>query len=173
MEEAVALIEKIIGEHAAIIEEARSSEKLANDAAALAGLEEAKEAFVPGRLSPEQGLQKLRESLEKIEKGLQEHFNREETDLLAAFEKQEDRKLVTALTSLLTEHKSLLKRLDDSKAHVTTLTGGGLARQQWEATAGDMRAHLSHTWKLLEAHAALEEDLLVRMRRYLKGEKDS
>lgn len=172
MEEAVALIDRIIREHKLIIKKTRSSEQLANDASALLGLEEAKESFVPGRLSPEQSLHKLQESLEKIGKGLQEHFNHEESGLLASFEKQGDRKLVTALTTLLIEHKSLSRRLADSKDHVAELVSGGLARQRWEASANDMRAYLSHTWKLLEAHVALENELLVRLRRHLKGEND-
>ncbi len=59
MEEAVALIDRIIREHKLILKETRSSEQLANDASALLGLEEAKEILVPGRLSPEQSLHNL------------------------------------------------------------------------------------------------------------------
>lgn len=39
MEEAVALVDRIIREHKLIIKETRSSEQLANDASALLGLE--------------------------------------------------------------------------------------------------------------------------------------
>ena len=110
--------------------------------------------------------------LETIDKGLQAHFNREETGLLAAFEKHGGRKLVTALNSLLLEHKDLRSRLAHAKDHIAELMSGGLARQRWEASANDMRAHLSHTRKLLEAHAAIENELLVELRRHLQGEND-
>ncbi len=169
MQETLALIDQIIREHKIIIEELKSSEQVASDAAALIALERAKEDFVPGRFDQGQGLQKLQGTLAKVDKGLREHFNREETGLLAAFEKQGDMKLITTLNSLLTEHKDLRSRLTQSKEDVAKLTGGKLASQQWQAIAGDMRVHLSHTRKLLEAHAAIENELLVELRRHLKG----
>jgi iron-sulfur cluster repair protein YtfE (RIC family) len=171
MEEITALIDKIIDEHKVMIKEAQSIEQVANDASVLVALEEAKDNFVPGRFDQKQSLQKLQESLEKIDKGLQEHFNREETGLLAAFEKHGDRRLVTTLNSLLLEHTDLRNRLAHSKDHVAELVSGKLARHQWEASANDMRAHLSHTWKLLEAHAAIENELLMELRQHLSEAK--
>jgi len=172
MEEIVALIDKLIDEHKVVIEDARALEKVANDASALVELEEARDTFVPGRFDQKQSLQKLQESLEAIDKGLKEHFDREETGLLAAFEKHGDRKLVTTLNSLLLEHEDLRNRLAHAREHVAELVSGGLARHQWEASANDMRAHLSHTRKLLEAHAAIENELFLELRRHLKGESD-
>ena len=172
MEEIVALINKLIDEHKVVIEDARALEKVANDASALVELEEARDTFVPGRFDQKQSLQKLEESLEAIDKGLKEHFDREETGLLAAFEKHGDRKLVTTLNSLLLEHEDLRNRLAHAREHVAELVSGGLARHQWEASANDMRAHLSHTRKLLEAHAAIENELFVAMRQHLQGKKD-
>jgi hypothetical protein len=172
MEEIVALIDNLIDEHKAVIKDAQSLEQIANDASILVDLEEAGETFVPGRFDQKQSLQKLQESLEKIDQGLQAHFNREEVGLLAAFEKHGDRKLVTTLNSLLLEHEDLRNRLSHAKDHVAELVSGGLARHQWEASANDMRAHLSHTRKLLEAHAAIENELFVAMRQRLKGESD-
>ncbi len=172
MEEIVALINKLIDEHKVVIEDARALEKAANDASALVELEEARDTFVPGRFDQKQSLQKLQEFLEAIDKGLKEHFDREETGLLAAFEKHGDRKLVTTLNSLLLEHEDLRNRLAHAREHVAELVSGGLARHQWEASANDMRAHLSHTRKLLEAHAAIENELFLELRRHLKGESD-
>jgi iron-sulfur cluster repair protein YtfE (RIC family) len=143
---------------------------VANDDGALAKLEEAKEAFVPGRLNQGQGLHELEKSLETVDRGLREHFNREETGLLAAFEKHGDRKLVTTLNSLLLEHEDLRNRLEHTKEHITELVGGGLARHRWEASANDMRAHLGHTRKLIEAHAVIENELLMALRQHLKEE---
>ncbi len=168
MEEIVALIDNLIDEHKAIVKDAQSLEQVANDASLLEDLAEARGTFVPGRFDQKQNLHKLQELLETIAQGLQAHFNREETGLLAAFEKHGDRKLVTTLNSLLLEHEDLRNRLAHAKDHVAELVSGGLARHQWEASANDMRAHLSHTRKLLEAHAAIENELFVELRQHLK-----
>jgi iron-sulfur cluster repair protein YtfE (RIC family) len=165
------LIDRLIDEHKVVIEDARALEKVANDASALVKLEEARDTFVPGRFDQQLSLQKLQESLEAIDKGLTRHFNREETGLLAAFEKHGDRKLVTTLNSLLLEHEDLRNRLAHAKEHVAELVSGGLARHRWEASANDMRAHLSHTRTLLEAHATIENELLMELREHLKGKK--
>ena len=172
MVETAALIDRLIEEHKLIIKDVQSLQNAANDASLLVGLKEARETFVPGRFDQKQSLKKLQELLETIDKGLRAHFNREETLLLAAFEKHGDRKLVTTLKSLLLEHEDLRGRLSHSKVHIAELVSGGLARHRWEASANDMRAHLSHTRKLLEAHAAIENELLVELRRYLQGEND-
>jgi len=168
MQDIVALIDKLVDEHKVIVKDVKALEQVANDAGALTELEEAKENFMPGRFDQKQSLQKLQESLETIDKGLRKHFNREETGLLAAFEKHGDRKIVTALNSLLLEHEDLRNRLAHSKDHVAELVSGGLASHRWQASANDMRAHLSHTRKLLEAHASIENELFVELRRHLK-----
>jgi iron-sulfur cluster repair protein YtfE (RIC family) len=170
MDETVAMVNKLIEEHKAIVKDAGSLEQVANDAALLEELREARDAFVPGRFDQKKSLQKLQELLEMIDRGLKEHFNREETGLLAAFEKHGDRKLVSTLKSLLLEHEDLRNRLSHAKEHVAELVSGGLARHLWEASANDMRAHLSHTRKLLEAHANVENELFVELRRHLKRE---
>ena len=169
MPDAAALVDQIISEHKIIIKELRATEQVANDAGALVVLEQAKEGFVPGRLDQGQGLQKLQQALEKTDQGLRAHFSREETALLAAFEQYGDSRLVTALNSLLHEHKDLTSRLDQAKEDVANLVGGKLTSQRWQATAGDMRVHLTHTRKLLEAHAEIENELLVELRKRLKG----
>ena len=167
MDETLALIDKIIAEHRVVFKGFQNLEEILNDFDAISGMEKAKEAFMPGRLDQKESLKKLQESLETIDQGLQAHFNREETALLAAFEKHGDRKLVSALNALILQHEDLRNRFAHSKKHVAELLGGGLARHKWEASAHDMRAHISHTRKLLEAHAAGEQPLLVELRRQL------
>ncbi len=164
MEETLALIEKIVGEHKSIMQGVRSLEQAASDAEAIVGLEKAKETFMPGRLEQEQGLKKLQASLEAIDQGLRAHFNREETGLMNVFEKHGNKELASALRSLLLEHEDLRNRLAHAKKHVAELMSGGLSRQLWEASAHDMRAHISHTRKLLEAHAEIEQELFHRLR---------
>ncbi len=100
------------------------------------------------------------------------HFDREETAVLAAFKEQGDSELASAFYSLLLEHKDLRNRLDHTKNHVSQLTGGELSRHTWEATAHDMRAHITHTRKLLETHAEVEQELLRSLHRRLLGKEE-
>ena len=169
-DEAIALIDKVIEEHQVVFKRFRNLEEIVSDVEAISGMEEAKEAFMPGRFDQKESLRKLQESLETIDQGLQAHFQREETALLSAFEQHGDRNLVSALNSLLLEHGDLRGRFDHARNHVAELIGGGLARHKWEASAHDMRAHLSHTRKLLETHAGGELPLLLTLRRKLTGE---
>lgn len=171
MEEIVALIDKILNEHKVIIEKVQSLEEFANDAVILVELKEAKETFMPGRFDQKQSLQKFQGSLEMIDKGLRAHFNREETGLLAAFEKHGDRKLVTTLNSLLLEHEDLRNHMTHCKEHVAELMGERLSRHVWEAKAHDMRAHITNTRRLLETHANLEMNLFTTLRHKLAGKK--
>lgn len=168
MERTLALIEQVIEEHKTLFQRL---DRVANDAEALRSLEKAKEAFMPGRLDQAEGLEKLKELANLVDEGLRAHFDREETAVLAAFEDQGDKELASAFQSLLLEHKDLRNRLTLTQSHISKLISGELSRYHWEATAHDMRAHISHTRKLLEAHAELEGELLLSLRRRLLGEK--
>ena len=168
MEQALAVIEQIIQEHEVISQRFQAAEKVANDAEALAGFDKAKEAFMPGRLAQQPGLQELQASLAKIEKGLHRHFHLEETSLSSVVGKYGDEEIKSDLRSLLLEHKDLRNRLAHSKKHVAELVDGGLSRHLWEASAHDMRAYFSHTRKLLEAHAEIEQELLHELRHKLR-----
>ena len=167
VKEALALIDKAIEEHKVIFQDLRTFETVANDAQALVEMDAAKGAFMPGRLGQKDGLQKLQELRDKIESGLEAHFNREETAVLTAFQKYGDRELVSALHSLLLEHEDLRQRLAHAWNHVAQLISGGLSRHLWEATAHDMLAHISHTRKLVEAHAEMEMELFHKLQRAL------
>lgn len=171
MEEVLALIEKIIAEHKLIRQRAENLEKAANDAEAIASMEKAKEVFQPGRFEQKEGLLKMKDLLAITDKGLEGHFNREETTLLAAFEQYGDKEFTSRLRSLLLEHADLRNRFAVSKKRVDELIGGGLSRHVWDASAHDMRAHMSHTRKLLEVHAQIEEELLNDFRRILLANK--
>ncbi len=159
--EVVSLIDQLIREHQQIF----ASAQAINDAAAMLELDKAKDKFVPGRLvDHQQGLQKLAESLQLINTGLEAHFKREETSLLVAFEKHGGKTLVSALQSLLLEHDNLRERFVHAKKKVAELTGGEMSRHTWEASAHDMRAHLTHTLKLLTTHAHAEQELFHKLR---------
>lgn len=171
MEEALVLIEKIIEEHEQIIERVRALERVTNDASALVELDRAREDFIPGRLGDQkQGLQNWQESLEIIDQGIQAHFNREETDLLTAFEKHGGRMLASALRALLTEHEELKNRLAKLRKDVAELAVGGSSRGVWEGKTWGVRSYLAHTRKLFEVHARSEQRLLYRLRSQLRRE---
>ena len=168
MNRTLALIEQVIEEHKTILQR---MDRVVNDAEALRSFEKAKEVFMPGRLEQKEGLDKLKELVNLADEGLQAHFSREETAMLAAFEEQGDRELTSAFNSLLLEHTDLRNRLTNTKDHLSQLIDGRLSRNQWETTGYDMRAYITNTRKLLAAHAGVEQELLMSLHRRLLGEK--
>ena len=170
--EVLALIELIIEEHKLILQEFQALEKVANDAGAIIGLGKAKEAFVPGRFEQKQGLQELKKLVETSDEGLRAHFNREETRLMDAVAKHGGEELVSALRTLLNEHEELRNRLDESEKQIAYLTGSGISRHVWDAASYDMRAHISHTRKLLQAHTKMEQELLQKLRSLMLKEME-
>ena len=168
MEDTIALIDQLIKEHRIIKRDVGNLEHLANDVEAVAGLEKAKEAFMPGRLDQTKSLQEFQNSLEAINKGLEAHFNREETALLTAFEKHGGKKLVSALRALLDEHADIRNRVVQTKKNVSELTSGGMASHLWSASAHDMRVYMSHTLKLIGTHARSEHGLFTALKKQLQ-----
>jgi len=168
MEDATATIERIIAEHKTIRQRFDNLEKVANDTEAMMGFEEVKTAFMPGRLNQNKGLQALEDTLKMIEEGLQRHFSFEETSLPSVVERHGNEELKSSLQSIFLEHVDLRNRLAHSRKHAEELVAGGMARHRWEASAHDMRAYISHTRKLLEAHAEIEQELLHALRSRLK-----
>jgi iron-sulfur cluster repair protein YtfE (RIC family) len=168
MEDDLAVIEKVIAEHKTIRQRFHKLEQVANDTEAMAGFEEAKEAFMPGRLDQKQGLSELKDTLGAIEEGLQKHFHFEEISLPTVVDRHGDEELKSSLQSILLEHADLRNRLNHSKNHAAELASGNMARHRWEAAAHDMRAYISHTRKLLETHAGIEQTLLQELRKRLK-----
>lgn len=171
MQKVLTLINQLIEEHRLILERVSSIEHVANDAQAMIALSAGQDAFMPGRLAQQEGLKKLEELLHKTEKGLEAHFDREETTLLTVFKQYGDKEMVSAFNSVLMEHKDLRQRFTHSISHVHELMGGKLSRHIWESTAHDMRAHMSHTRKLLEAHAGVEQELFHKLRSKLTGQE--
>lgn len=166
--EVLALIDKIIAEHKTLLGGLAQLDQGANDALALAALEEGTQKFVPGRFDQRETAQKLAERLEGIDRGLRAHFSREETGLSVAVVEYGDEKMTSALRALLMEHKDLRTRLAESKERVAELGDSKFSTSVWIANAHDARAHIAHTRKLLEAHAGLEQELIGGLRKTLK-----
>ncbi len=159
MEDAIALIEKIIEEHNTINQKLQNFEQVANDAEALAGFNKTKDLFMPGRLDSHKGLTELEQLMNTISQGIHDHFGREEGALVNVFSEHGDKKLSTGLHSLLLEHEDLRDRLTYTKQDVDQLMDGKLTTEIWQAQAQDMRAYISHTRKLFEVHAGIEQKL--------------
>ena len=168
MEDDLAVIERVIAEHKTIRQRFQTLEKVANDAEAMMGFEAAKEAFMPGRLNQKQGLNQLKDTMDTIETGVHRHFDFEELYLPPVVDRHGDEEQKSTLRSILLEHVDLKGRLDHSKNHAAELIGGGMARHRWEASAHDMRAYISHTRQLMQAHVVIEQELLHNLRKKLK-----
>ena len=165
MKEALELIDRIIEEHKQITQEGRTIQQVSSDYEAGLKLGKAKDGFIPGGLDGQKRyLQNLQGSLETISQELLAHFEREEKWLLAAFEKHGGQMLAAALRSLLLEHQELKKRITKSMDDVARLAAEGLSREVWEGQAWGIRTYISHTLKLVEAHAQSEHELLLKLR---------
>jgi hypothetical protein len=168
--ELLVIVEQIIAEHKIIIQRVQTLDLVVNDASAMMGFDKAKEAFMPGRFNQKKGLQTMRKLLDTIEKGLNAHFKREETILLPAVEKRGVEKFASALRSLFLEHEDFKNRITYTQRSADELISGNLARHLWEASAHDMRTHVSHTRKLLEKHHRREQQILTTMQNELLSE---
>ncbi|MFC1916773.1 hypothetical protein ACFLX1_01395, partial [Chloroflexota bacterium] len=61
--------------------------------------------------------------------------------------------------------------LAKSKTGIAELAVEGLSREIWEGKVWGLRAYVSHTRNLLEAHAKSEQELLLTLRRQLEERK--
>ena len=165
MKETLDLIDQIIGEHKQITREGRTIKQVSSDYEVGLKLGEAKEGFIPGRVdSQKRYLQNLQGSLGTISKELLAHFEREEKWLLAAFEKHGGQMLSESLRILLMEHREIKIRIAKSLEDLAGLAAEGLSREVWEGKAWGIRTYISHTLKLIEAHAQSEQELLSQLR---------
>jgi len=77
-------------------------------------------------------------------------------------------KTLALIDGIIEEHEDIKNRLSHSQNHVNQLIEGNLSRHLWEASAHDMRTHITHTRKLIEAHAAVEQELFYKLKSILK-----
>ncbi|MFC2007278.1 hemerythrin domain-containing protein [Chloroflexota bacterium] len=173
MDETIELIAQLIEEHKIINKTTQDLEREVNDVDIGDELDRAKEAFVPGRFQQKEGLLRLKELLEAADKRIETHFNREETSLLIAFERNAVGNLVSELRSLLSEHGVLREQMVHTKELVAELVGGELSHQSWEAKANDLRAYISRNHKLLLNHARKELEIFLKIKSQLEGTDSS
>ena len=170
MEDILALVDESIEEHQKIFRCVVDSQAIADDVCASLWLEQAKEHVMPGRLEDQsQGLRKLQETVETLEKRHEEHFKQEEKALLTALKRQGNKALASALHALLTEHKEIRHRINKLKKDVAELLSERSSRHIGQGKVWGIRAYMRHTAKLLEAHAESEQELLLQAKEELLG----
>ncbi len=171
--ESLEIIETIIKWHKTIRKDLRHLDQVANDAEALVVVNKAKELFMPGRLQQLEGLKGLKTSLEITAEGLDRHFGFEEEWLPDLVEKYGNEETATNWQSILLEHKDLRSRFAHTKNHAAELIEGDLARHLWEASAHDMRAYITNTHKLMQAHLLIEQDLLDKLKEQVQNKREA
>lgn len=171
MENTLALIDQIIEEHRQIFHDFQTLEKETNDLSAIARLqsEDTRSYFVPSGLSDEgKGLEQWRKAIKTMEAGLDRHFKREETALMAAVEQQGDKELESGFRALLDEHGDLRAQVAKMRQDAADMTSAGPRIEVWERDGWGMRVNLEQLKKRIEAHAASEMELLNRFRDALR-----
>ncbi len=74
--------------------------------------------------------------------------------------------------SLLVDHEDIRNHFANSRNQVSELINGNLSRHMWAASAHDMRAHITHTRRLLGTHAGFEHELLMTLQKELRQEQE-
>ena len=172
--EALALIEKIIEEHRIILGGIHNLNERANDVAAMRGLGQAQETFTPGRLHDQkEALRNWKESLSFVDAGIQAHFNREETALVAAIAEYGSEELASALRHWLAEHAELRERLAKMRIDVDELIAAESYHVVWQGKAWGIRVYMTHTGKLFDVHARGEQKMLVKLRNLLQSKAEN
>jgi hemerythrin-like domain-containing protein len=168
MDNTLQLIDGLIAEHKTVPEKTRSLEKAANDVRLLSGLKDAGDSIVRGEILQDADLKNLAQIVNILASWLETHFTREETALRQAVISYGNNRFVAALDSLLFEHDELRDRIVHARMHIGELLGGSLDQVRREASIRDLKAHLEHSRKLLETHAAKENHFLAEIRQHLK-----
>ncbi len=172
--EALVLIEKIIEEHRIILGGIRDFSQHTNDVVAIRGLGQAQEDFVPGRLEDQkQSLGSWQESLSTLDRGIQAHFQREETALVVAVAEYGDSDLASVLRQWLAEHEELRERLSRMKQDTSSLVLDTSAQAVWQEKAWGIRVYMTHTGKLFDVHAHGEQKMMVKLRNLLEAKAEN
>ena len=171
MNEVLDMVNSIIEEHKEIEKIIQGTEQIVNDFGAMVEVKTATDIYEPASTDSERrSLERFRESLKKVEEGLDAHFHREETSLLKAFEERGGIVLASALNALLKEHEEIRNRLTKLEHDAAELAERESLRQSWHGKAYGMRVYFVHTRSLIEAHARSEQELFQAVKEKLAQE---
>ena len=165
MADILSMIDRLIAEHKAISEKAKSMENIINDTGLISEIGQAADTVVPGKTDQVERLQFLEKSLQSIAAMVEKHFKYEETVLLKAMENYGDADLVKSLNHLLAEHSDLRERLDRSKKRIADLSVDNLHRAAFDITELETITSLNYTRSVFQKHATRENKLFSQIRR--------
>ena len=172
MSEAVRLVDNLIDEHEQIGAEFESLENVSGDVEAVARLagDRVKGDFVPRALDDQgQGLRRWIQQLESLQKGLREHFRREETALADAFKEVGTPELVKGLDDLLSEHAALIRHIEKLRQDAEAVASGGTRIEVWEGKGWGMKYNIEQLRNEIEAHAKRENELFRQLKSQVKS----
>ena len=154
MQNALAVIDRLIREHDAIRQNAASLVNAISDEEAVKKLAETDTANLAGLL----------EALRATARGLESHFNLEETGLMAALDWSGDRRLSSAFSILFVQHEALRGAFAASISDLVNLLREKPSGKVERSRAKVITAHLSTAIGTLRAHAASEDILLWELK---------
>ena len=162
MDNPVEIIDKMLEDHATIVQETQGA---CSDATALANLSQADKDFSPGRLDRAEGIKKLQDTITKCETGVAEHFSKEETALLEVFKKHGNDDQMSQFHTLLKQHRELKDRFAEASSRVNKLVSGEITGGNWNSSANDLLTYMNKTRQLIEEHASTEHTLFRALRK--------
>jgi hypothetical protein len=154
MPDELAIINRIIEEHATIKGHVKLVGDSVTDHEALASLEKARADWIPGRpeiLSEKQ--KKLQQTISSLEEGLGNHFALEERSLPPLLGE-------LLMQSLVLEHRKIKKEIDVVKSMAAGIKLEGLSRDELLAKESQMQQMVDKLRQLVEEHATREEIIL-------------
>lgn len=161
MNNPVQIIDKMLEEHATIVQDTQGA---CSDATALTDLSQADKDFSPGRLDRAEGIKKLQATITKCETGVAEHFSQEETALLEVFKTHGNDDQMSQFHTLLKQHQELKDRFAEAKSRVDKLVSGDIIGGNWNSAANDLMTYMNKTRKVIEEHASTEHTLFRALR---------
>ncbi len=170
--QALALVQQILDEHQQIHHDFQSLDQVSGDVEAAARLEadKTKDYFVSKSLDDQgQGLRKWKQMLEAIDRGLKDHFLREETALTDAFKRDGTPELASALAELLAEHTAINHHVAALLKTAEDIASGGSRIEVWEGKGWGMKTNIQNLRSEIEIHAERERVLLGHMKTHLKN----
>ncbi len=166
MNNALAVIDRIIAEHRQILQKTAGLGRMASDLGA-AGTLAAVESSLSGKTGDRRNLLRLQKLLTTTTRELERHFTFEETGLMAAMEKFGDRRVVSGFSTLFFQHEGLRNEFTRSGIELAELIDGEYSGEESERRAGEILSGMNRAIVSLKLHALSEEKLLNELRERL------
>jgi len=162
MEDNLAVINRIIEWHQAIMGYVKLVGDSISDQEALSALEKIRPDWIPGRpdiLAEKQ--KKLKQVMGFVDEGLKNHFAYEEEVLPPLLGK-------LFMGALILEHQEIRKEIDEAKQIVADIKLEGLSRDELMSTESRIQQVINSICNLFEEHATKEEIILGMLQRVLE-----